>query len=74
MGRVLPRKPGFFSEPVAIGEVHGHHFLELLQQPGRLGSVLAVALQLRHMLALIGYLALGLSKVTLSGRDMIFKH
>jgi len=38
--------------------VHGQHFLVLRQQPGALGSVVAVALQLCQMLAQAGYLAL----------------
>jgi hypothetical protein len=39
-----------------------------------LGSVVAVTFQPRHMLALIGHLALGLDYLTLDSRKAIFKH
>ena len=55
-------------QPVAVGEVQGHHFLELFQLPrGRVG-VVAIALQLCHQLALIGYIALNFGKLSLGGR------
>jgi hypothetical protein len=60
--------PEFFSEAVAIGEVHGQHFLELLQQLGRLVSVVAVAFQGCHKVALIGYLAPSLREMSFGGR------
>jgi hypothetical protein len=60
--------PQFFSEPVASGEVHIQHFLEMLEQLGWMGSVVTFALQPRHMFALIGHLMLSLREVSLGGR------
>ena len=60
--------PEFFSEAVAIGEVHGQDFFEMLEQLGRLVSVEAVAFQCCHKVALIGYLAPSLREVSLGGR------
>jgi hypothetical protein len=73
-GQLLFRIPEFFSDAVAIGEVHGQRFLPLLQQLGRQGVVAAFALQLCHALALIGYLAPSLREVSLGGLQSSFKH
>jgi hypothetical protein len=68
------RSPELLPQPVTIGDTDGQHFLELLQQRDGLGSVVPVALQPCHKLALVGYVALGLGKVSLGGRQTIFKH
>jgi hypothetical protein len=72
-GTGLFRKPQFFSDATAIGDVHGQHFLELFQLPrGRVG-VVALALQLRHKLALVGYVAPNFDELSLDSRQTIFK-
>jgi hypothetical protein len=69
----LFQKPQFFSDAVAIGDVHGQYFHELFQLPrGRVG-VVACALQLGHKVALVGYVALNFSELPLGSRQMILK-
>jgi hypothetical protein len=72
-GTALFRKPQFFSDAIAIGDLHVEHLLELFQLPGGRLGVAAFALQLRQKLALVGYVALNFAELLLDSRQMIFK-
>jgi hypothetical protein len=54
-----------------VGNVDGQHFLQLLKQLGRTGSVAAVAFQFSHDLPLSSNVALSIGQVALSGSQGI---
>ena len=60
----------FPAQPVALGNVQGQQFLELMQQPSRLAGVKTLLLSLGNDLSLTRDVVLACSHVTLSTRQI----